>query len=421
MARHKLTQLVLAKEYKAALAAASAENTIKRIRDGDNLVLAVRASGVSSWQLNFLWQGKKTAYTIGHYPAVTLATAREVADQQRERLAKGINPNDTKRAAAPAASAGKTIEEIGEEFISEMRRKKRSAVYLHDMERGFGADLYPRLGRRIAVTITPADIDSILRPIEARGSHVQVRRFLGWVRAMFDMAKRYGVENPCPARGRLPGFFEPAPTVNRPGVKSPQALQQLLRAVAGWEGSVVTRAALLIHAHTFVRPTELQMADWTSVRSDVWAPNVVLESGDYEHLVPMTPQVVALFEALRPVHPQFIVPGRRYGKRISEATLNAGLHALGYKGVHCTHGFRTTASTLLREMGWDGNWVERQLSHGIQDAVEGAYNKALYLPMRTKMLRCWSDYLDALMAPGSTVQTMQPHEWKLLWETTPRP
>lgn len=413
MARHLLTPTKLTSLFKAGQAQAASRNTRIRITDGEGLRLEIRPSGGASWQLIHTQGGKKRPVTLGSYPAVGLAVARQAADKVRGKLALGEDP--TVKRAEPVGGA--TVKDIGAGYIADQHRLGRAPVYMRDIVRAFDADLYPLLGDKPARAVTADDIAAMLRRIEARGAHVYLRRFLGWVRSAFDLAARHGVANPCP-RGKLVGYLAPARVANRPSVRDPRQFAGLLRAIDGWTGSPISRAALLIHAHTFVRPTELQLADWSSVGDSVWTARVVLETGDYEHLVPLTPQVKALFESLRPLHKQYVVPGLRYGKRMSEATLNAALHSLGFKGKHCTHGFRSTASTLLREMGWQGDWVERQLSHGIQDNVEAAYNKALYLPQRSQMLACWSDYIDALIDPQSGAAEALPHEWCDRWRVT---
>jgi integrase len=428
MARHLLNARQVELQLKAAQKKAASKDTRVRIPDGDGLRLEVRPSGSASWQLVFTLNGKKKPFTIGNYPGVSLAAARVAADKARDLVAQQVDPTEAKQpekaAKAEVRAKGKTVYDIGQEYLADQKRLGRAAVYLRDIERAFMADLYPikpagsnePLERWDARDVTNAHAEDVLRRIEARGAHVHLRRFLGWARRCFELAARHGVENPWPS-GRLVGYLAPKRAKNRPAVRDVEGFAQLLRAIDGWKGSPISRAGLLLHAHTFVRPTELQYADWPSVdmKARTWTANVVLEFGEFDHLVPITPQTEELFKTLRPIHKQFILPGMRYGKRISEATLNAGLHALGYKDKHCTHGFRSTASTLLREMGWSGDWIEVQLSHGIKNAVEAAYNKAQYWPQRMRMMQCWSDYLSALIDPANEASKMLPLEWVDLW------
>ena len=319
MPRHLLNARQVEIRLSAARAQAEAENTRVRVSDGDGLRLEVRPNGGASWQLVFTLRGKKKPFTIGPYPGVSLAVARVAADGARELLAQGIDPTEAKCPQQPLPrSKGKTVYEIGEEYLADQKRLGRSDVYLKDIERAFGVDLYrvrlegkpQELGQWDARDVGKAQAEEILRRIEARGSHVHLRRYLGWVRRCFELAARHGIENPWP-KGQLVGFLAPARTSNRPSIRDPKGLAQLLRALHGWQGSVVSRTALLLHAHTFVRPTELQLADWSGVdeKTRIWTARVVLGFGDFDHVVPITPQVQALFATLRPLHPQFIVPG----------------------------------------------------------------------------------------------------------------
>jgi integrase len=67
------------------------------------------------------------------------------------------------------------------------------------------------------------------------------------------------------------------------------------------------------------------------------------------------------------------------------------------------HGFRTTASTLLNELGWPADAIERQLAHAERDAVRGAYNRAEFLADRKRMMTAWADHLDRLTAVVANV------------------
>ena len=419
MARNRYTQRALDAELKQAKIDAAADGKRHKLRDGDGLVLEVRPTGAASWQLIYSIAGVKRPYTIGPYPLVSLAEARERAEAARKLVERGQHPLAVDQAAAAPAPKGPTVQQVADDYLADLRRHGRSDVYLRDVERAFNADLVVQgMGDRLAVTVTPADCEQVLRRIEARGSLVQMRRFLSWARLAFDLAASQGVKpNPWPARGQpLTGYKKARRATSRPALRNPTEFAQLLRAIDGWTGSPTTRAALMIHAHCWIRPWELRDADWPSVGEEFWTVSVVLANGTFEHLVPITKQAKVFFDQLRPLHPQFVVPGMRHGKRISESTLQAALNGLGYQGRHCTHGFRGSASTLLREMDWNGDWVERQLSHQLEDETEAAYNKALYLPQRVRMMRCWSDYLTALLDPKAKADEMLPHEWRQLWE-----
>ena len=125
---------------------------------------------------------------------------------------------------------------------------------------------------------------------------------------------------------------------------------------------------------------------------------------DREHLVPLASQALSILAELHPLtgHVRYVFPGARsMGRTMSENTINAALRYLGYSKEQMTgHGFRSMASTILNEQGWNRDAIERQLAHAERDSVRGAYNYAEYLPERRKMMQVWADFLDSLRTSG---------------------
>ena len=118
------------------------------------------------------------------------------------------------------------------------------------------------------------------------------------------------------------------------------------------------------------------------------------------HIVPLSAQSVAILRELQPWtgNGQVFVSFRAHGARpLSDATMLNALRRMGYqKDEMSVHGFRSIASTLLNELGYNRDWIERQLAHGERNEVRAAYNYAEYLPERRRMIQEWADYLDRL-------------------------
>jgi integrase len=125
------------------------------------------------------------------------------------------------------------------------------------------------------------------------------------------------------------------------------------------------------------------------------------------HVVPLSVQALAVIRDLQPLtgDGKYLFPGERTRTRpISDNTLNAALRRMGYsKDEMVAHGFRSIASTLLHEQGWDTNVIEAQLAHADQDEIRAAYNRAQYLAERKKMMQAWADYLDGLKNGGAVI------------------
>jgi integrase len=185
-------------------------------------------------------------------------------------------------------------------------------------------------------------------------------------------------------------------------ITEPKAVGALLRAIDAYSGGIITTSALRLAPLVFVRPGELRQAEWAEfdLVGAEWRIPASRMKMRQVHIVPLARQALAI---LRELHPftgdkRFLFPSFRGDDRpISDVALLAALRRMGYsKEQMCVHGFRSMASTLLNEQGYNRDWIERQLAHGERNSVRAAYNYAEYLPERRKMMQEWADYLDVL-------------------------
>ena len=150
---------------------------------------------------------------------------------------------------------------------------------------------------------------------------------------------------------------------------------------------------------TFVRTGELRGALWDEfdIEKREWNIPANRMKMKKEHLVPLSDQTIAILKELKPLtgHRDHVFPSRQNAnKPMSENTILYALYKLGYHTKATGHGFRTTASTILNETGFNPDAIERQLAHVPKNKIRGTYNKAQYLPERIKMMQWWADYLD---------------------------
>ena len=177
---------------------------------------------------------------------------------------------------------------------------------------------------------------------------------------------------------------------------------ELLNAIDGYHGSFVVRAALQLAPLVFVRPGELRKAEWSEIDLDAAEWRIPAERMKMReaHIVPLSTQAVAILQELRPLteHSRYVFPSiRTITRPMSDGTINAALRRLGYDSdQHVGHGFRAMASTLLNEMGWAPDVIERQLAHAPRNKVRAAYNRAQHLAERRKMMQVWADFLAGL-------------------------
>jgi len=282
-----------------------------------------------------------------------------------------------------------------------------TADHRERVERRFVVHFYPWVGTKDIAAIEEDVILQCLHRIADRGLIDTARRAFSEIEALLRYAKgrRYIKVNPIagiPADEILPE----RKLKHHASLKEPAQVGALMRAIDAYHGGFVVRSALRFAPLVFVRPGELRLARWEEFRLDgqnpEWRiPATRMKMGE-QHIVPLSRQAIAILRELQPVTgPDGLVfPQTRNASRpISENTLNVALQTLGYTHEQQTpHGFRSTASTLLNEQGWNRDAIERQLAHGPRDKVRGAYNSAEYLPERRKMMEAWADYLDGLKA-----------------------
>jgi len=216
--------------------------------------------------------------------------------------------------------------------------------------------------------------------------------------------QRYRSAQDCPYAGSHATIGEFAPHSHFASLSDPLAVGQLLRAIDAYPGEFVTGCALRLSPLLFVRPGELRAAEWSEIdlAKAEWRIPAARMKMRTIHIVPLATQAISILKELKPLTGRrvLVFPGAvDHTRPMSNNTINLALRRLGYTNQEMTaHGFRSMASTLLNEQGWNRDAIERQLAHAERDAVRAAYNYAEFMPERGKMMQAWANYLDTLKA-----------------------
>ena len=185
-------------------------------------------------------------------------------------------------------------------------------------------------------------------------------------------------------------------------ITDPEQVGELLRAIRGYQGDIITRCALQLSAMTFVRPGELRHCEWEEINwiKQEWLIPAEKMKMRRDHLVPISDQAIQVLQELHPLTGggKYVFPSLRTGQRpMSNNTVLGALRRMGFTKEEMTpHGFRSMASTLLHENGWEHEVIELQLAHSRRDKVAAAYDRSRRLPERKKIMSWWSDYLQKL-------------------------
>jgi integrase len=371
-----------------------------RKADTAGLCIEVRPTGSKLWRYRYRFDGKASMLSLGEYPAVSLAKARELRAAARKRLDAGENPVIARRTEkhAKLTAARNTFESIAIEWIE----KQEGQWTLHhalDVQRSLVKEAFPAIGGRPISEIEPPEILSCLKAIEQRGALEVAHRTAQRIAAVFRYAVLTGRAKYNPAAD-LRGAIATRKVKHMTALPRDE-VPAFLDKLENYDGQPETALALRLLVLTFVRTGELIGARWEEIEFDKAEWRIPAERMKMReaHVVPLSTQSI---EALRTLHQitgesPLLFPSRSNAhKPMSNNTMLFALYRMGYHSRATGHGFRALASTTLNEQGWPPDVIERQLAHAERNKVRAAYNRAQYLPERRKMMQAWADHLDAL-------------------------
>lgn len=394
---------------------AKSQTKTTRLSDGRGMYLEISPNGGKWWRFKYRLNGKEKRMSLGVYPDVGLVDARDNREAARKLVAAGVDPAEHRKAVkvAQVESTENTFEAIAREWFGSFS-KHWVAAHADKIIRRLELNVFPYIGARPVKAITAQELLMVLRRVESRGANETAHRAMQVCGRVFRYAVATGRAERDPSRD-LGGALAPVKEKHLASITDPEEVGALLRAIDAYEGSLITRCALRLAPLVFVRPGELRAAQWAEFDFDnaEWRIPAVRMKMRVQHIVPLSTQAIAVLQDLQQLTGRFSLafPGVRSRFRpMSENTVTAASRRMGYSGDDMTgHGFRSMASTLLNEQGWNRDAIERQLAHGERDAVRAAYNYAQHLPERRRMMQAWADYLQQLKAavprPRSTQQT----------------
>ncbi len=380
-----------------------------KLSDSGGLYLLVKPNGARLWRLKYRIAGKENVYAIGEYPAIALAEARQLRDIAKKSVKEGLNPAHSRRTAMLVVHAenANTFEAVARKWI-EKKKGGWTPYYLRQVETMLEADVFPSIGSLPIRDVTAAQLLGILQRVEERGAETVALLIRQWSSAIFRYAVATLQADGDPAAALRGAIHRPKTVHHKP--LSADQITQFLKALDSYGGHRTTVIALRLMLLTFVRTVELRCAYWAEFDLDKAEWRIPPERMKMRelHIVPLSRQAVALLKELH-AHTggrDVLFPNYRTPQTCMTATtLNRALERMGFNGKGSIgfsgHGFRATASTILNEMGYRSEVIERQLAHAERNKVRASYNQAEYMEERIAMMQQWADLTDE-MAKGKT-------------------
>lgn len=385
-----------------------------KLTDGGGLYLQVTPSGGKRWRYKYRIDGIEKLLSLGVYPDISLADARERLKDARKLVAKGIDPSVERKAAkkAKAELQSNSFEGVAREWHKHMiGNKEWSAEHATTIMNRLEKDIFPWIGSTPISEVMAKDIKAILDRIRSRGIIETARRAL----TIMGQVYRYAIATDRANYDISAGFksYLPATSKTRKhmaSVTDPKELAPLLRIIDGYQGSFVTQCALKLLPLVFVRPGELRHMEWAELDLEAaeWnipAPKMKMKQA---HLVPLSCQAIEILKELKPLtgNSKYVFPSTRsFFRCMSDNTINAAFRRMGLDKETITgHGFRATARTILDEvLQVRTDFIEHQLAHTVRDPNGRAYNRTAHLAERRKMMQVWADYLDGLKVGAKVI------------------
>ncbi len=375
-----------------------------KLPDERGLQLVVFPTGSKLWQMRYRFDARDKTASLGKYPEVSLAEARDKCDQMRKQLANEIDPVEAKRVTRQKKKFAQenSFEAVARAWYVSWAaaRSPRHAEYVL---RRLEADVFPAIGKRPVSEIKAPELVAFMKTIEKRGALDIAKRAFQTTGQVFRYAIAHALAERNPTADVKPSDVLASRRKENYARVDAKELPNLLRKIEGYQGTPVTRLAIKLLALTFVRTGELIGAKWEEfdLEAGEWRIPAERMKMRTPHIVPLSKQAIQILQVLHGVtgHSKFLFPGERdHSKPISNNTILKALERMGYKGRMTGHGFRGLASTILHEKDFDHAHIELQLAHQERNQVSASYNHATYLTQRTKMMQWWADYLDQQLA-----------------------
>ncbi len=419
---------------KAVRAAAPKEKAYK-LSDSAGLFLHVTPKGHKSWRFKFRFENQEQLLTLGSYPEVSLAEAREKRNDAKKLLREGRDPRHAAKRAKLIGERGKfrTLEEAAREWHA-MQLPSWKPVHADDVITSLERDIFPHLGRMPMDEIDKPLLLSVLKGIESRGAIETARRVKQRVASIYRYVNAYGAKLDNPAADINEALAPLPPSKRYPALLNVDAIKVMLGDIDRAGASPITRLGARFLALTAQRPGMVRHMEWNEISGIDWG-NPLSDSCDalwivpgekmkqelhlrtdeaFDHKIPLSRQAVETLRGVRLLtgRARYVFPNARSGTEpITENAIGYLYNREGYKGRHVPHGWRSSFSTIMneqaeRELGADLRLladrliIDLMLAHtpAGMSATELRYNRARYMDRRRELAQRWANMImeDAL-------------------------
>tara|TARA_B100000378_G_scaffold70695_1_gene53846 strand:- start:2269 stop:3525 length:1257 start_codon:yes stop_codon:yes gene_type:complete len=389
-----------------------------KVSDRDGMYVTVSKVGTITFRYDYRLNGRRETLTLGQYGpgGISLALARERLIDARKAVADGRSPAQEKQREKRRLSRAKNFAEFTEVWLeaSGMADSTR-AMRKHIIDR----DILPAFKNRLLAEISPDDLRALCMKVKKRGAPATAIIVRDIVKQVFGHAIMHGEKVPNPAEEVSPASIATFTPKDR--ALTPGEIRLMMHEMDTVATLPTIRLALRMILLTLVRKGELLRATWDEVdfETGVWSIPKERMKRRFPHNVYLSQQALDILVALKTCAggSKYLLPARYDGdQHMSMATLNRVTIRVSdqarEKGLpleaFTVHDLRRTGSTLLNEVGFNRDWIEKALAHEDNRSSRAVYNKAEYAEQRRHMLQEWANMIDAWVAGDTYTPTLLP-------------
>lgn len=381
-----------------------------KIADGGGLYLEVTPKGSKLWRLKYRFMQKQKKLSIGVYPIITLAEARNQRDEAKRLLANNLDPAAVKQEIKQEMhnEAANTFETIAREWFDMKKTEWSEANTIQTLNR-LEKDVFPIIGKYPIKLITHKMLLDLAHSVKERGANELAKRIIQMSVHIFRYAIVTGRAEKNIAED-LKGMVKSEPKSHFAAIESKE-LPQFISDLRNHKAKLNRQTYLAVNFMmlTFVRTSEMIKAEWSEFdfENRVWLIPAKRMKMNKDHIVPLSRQSLEILEELREIHhhPKYVFPSRiNRDNHMSNNTVLMAIKRMGYAGRMTGHGFRALAmSTIMEKLGYRHEVPDAQLAHAKKGDVARAYDRAKFLEERTVMMQKWADYLDNIACSGVVI------------------
>ncbi|QLB19564.1 integrase arm-type DNA-binding domain-containing protein [Mannheimia granulomatis] len=371
------------------------------LRDGSGLLLVITQNS-KLWRFRYErpFTKKRNDLSIGGYPDISLAQAREIREEYRALLAQNIDPQiyRQQQAQAKANEINNTYENVAWLWLEHRKTKKNfSENYQKDVMALIKNNLLPHFGKMPITQITAPIAIKAFKQYQDEGKLEKLKRTIQKHNEimMFAVHREMIPFNPT---ANIAKEFD-SPTVEHFKTIKPEDLGEFLYTLQNAQIHLQTRYLILWQLLIMTRPNESARAKWEHIdeKAKLWTiPPENMKRG-IEHKITLSRQAIALLREIKKLSggKEYLFPSVKNPKtHVNTQTANSAIKRMGYKGKLVAHGMRSIASTYLNEKGYNSDLIEVALSHINSDRVKLAYDRGERLEQRFKLLQTWADFVE---------------------------